>query len=268
MKSMKFTLRPLKRLVLIGAALIGFQATAQDMSGYTAPGPAACNTGGTFNWGFKMGPTFGYFSDNLVRIDNGDPNGQTKKGLSIGGHFTYHINEWLSARGEVWFLQSGHPNIVDPGAADLPQVMQRKRNITLNMVDVPLLLAIYPPGVLPKYCPNVYFGPSFGFIVNARQEAERVYNIDGIQVTTLSRDRVTSKFTTQDIALNFGAGFKWPAAKSYNVIFDARYRMGLTNVNNDMATTRFLGNNLLPSGSLPAADLTTNTLMFTVGLEF
>jgi hypothetical protein len=103
----------LKKLGLVALALIGFstfQANAQEMSA-DKEGDELYKKG-TFNFGAKMGPTFSYFSDNMVIIDTeNDDKAKTKKGLAIGGYAQYNLQTWVSLRGELWFQQTGAPNL-------------------------------------------------------------------------------------------------------------------------------------------------------------
>lgn len=103
----------LKKLGLAAIALIGFstfQVNAQEMSADKQE--EELYKEGTFNFGAKMGPTFSYFRDNMVIIDTeNDDQPKTKKGLSIGGYAQYNLKTWVSLRGELWFLQTGAPNL-------------------------------------------------------------------------------------------------------------------------------------------------------------
>jgi hypothetical protein len=270
-----------------------FSASAQEMSADNAA--QGLYQENTFNFGAKGGLTLSYYGDNLVRLGN-----DVKKGLAGGGYVQYNMKTWLSFRGEVWFMQSGHANMANQYAASrvyngyiesdlLPTFPQANgvivssstnSNITLNMIDVPLQVVVRPPVLnFTRLYPSIYLGYSLGFILDARDERLETFYLaqSGSDLASISsrasRRDVTSDYQVVDQGVNMGFGFTYPTNKSYNFVFDFRYRMGLSQIGRNSRLKTFDGDNITDptvDGILAprVTDLNTNTLFFSVGIEF
>lgn len=290
---MKFT-KVKACLLTAGLLAFGYTATAQEMADLEDDGMP--DRAGTVDLGFKVGPTFSYFGYNFEAspgdFENMDNSG-TQKGFFANVYATYHVNNWFATRIEAGWLQTGQANVrldaASPanqasdafyafsanngtseggstGVAFSRQTVSHRRSFVLNHIDIPVLFVIDPPQFWERWSPSFYAGPAFGINVYSYQEdiRERDYfsTVNGIttvnRVTTAEGDNVNTQIERMDYGAMMGASVAYPLEnKSYDIIFDFRYRMGLNNINNRRSSL-----NGIP------VDATTNTIMVGVGLEF
>jgi hypothetical protein len=282
MRLMKFT-KVKACLLTAGLLAFGYTATAQEMADLEDDGMP--DRAGTVDLGFKVGPTFSYFGYNFEAsegdLQNTD-NGGTQKGFFANVYATYHVNNWLATRIEAGWLQTGQANstmaiggqttpvIGEGGSGTNPmfsrELVDHNVSFVLNHVDIPVLFVIDPPQIWERWSPSFYAGPAFGINVYSYRESIRQYDntttINGVSYVTretrASGDNVNSQIRRMDYGALMGASITYPLEnRSYDIVFDFRYRMGLNNINNTQNALR----------GIPV-DATTNTIMVGVGLEF
>ncbi|GAB4334169.1 MAG: hypothetical protein OHK0038_10950 [Flammeovirgaceae bacterium] len=150
-------------------------------------------------------------------------------------------------------------------------------HITLNQVDIPLMVVIRPPmptKFLKNLYPSFYAGYALAITLDARDERLQVFDLQGyngyseLGFTQSTRRDITSDFRRTDQAAVFGFGFTYPLKdKKWRLVFDARYRLGMSHVNKNTRLSsseyQFGG-----TGRRYYNDLTTNTGILSFGIEF
>lgn len=132
-------------------------------------------------------------------------------GLLAGGFVTYSITNTYAFTAKVLFSQKG--------AADNEGSFDNK--VHLNYVEIPVLARIFfnREGTVR---PNVFLGPSFGFLNGASVK------IDDGDYEKL--DDYKDSYNTFDLGISAGLGVNVRVANEMYLIIDARYTYGLSDV--------------------------------------
>ncbi|MFP4088745.1 MAG: porin family protein [Cyclobacteriaceae bacterium] len=175
-------------------------------------------------------------------------------GVAAGGFVTYPLTDIFTASAELLYLQQGGTR-VELKESILGGNTVLTGNVTLHNIEIPLLIRAGLPGLLPGFKPEIVVGPSFGFNMAARQQQDLTFFIEEFPVTTDGTENVRSEFQSIQWGLHLGLGTE-VVVGSHLLYFDARYRMGLSPVNNG-----FDAFNLLRD----ATDIVSNSFIFSLG---
>lgn len=132
-----------------------------------------------------------------------------KAGLVAGGFVTYSIRNTYGFTAKVLFNQKG-------AQSENGQYKQQ-----LNYVEIPVLARFFfnREGTIR---PNVFVGPSFGFLTGAK---DKVGNSDYQKI-----ENYKDSFNTFDLGLGAGLGLSIRVADEMYFIIDARYTYGFTDI--------------------------------------
>ena len=205
-------------------------------------------------WGVKGGINFAnlrgdktiteYDSDGSSSVTPGSNKG--KVGFHIGAFVEYPINEKLTFQPELLISTQGaefENNYYEENRAYSSKATSNKvSKVNLTYLEVPIM---FKYNVVEKL--NVEFGPQIGFLIGAKNNM--VYTDTTIDTSTngVSRDVFSlslkgtkggtvsdgdediyyKKMKSVDLGLNFGASYDI----TENIFVQARYNLGLTNVN-------------------------------------
>jgi outer membrane protein W len=144
-----------------------------------------------------------------LKGDIGDE--ETLSGIVAGFFVTHSVINTFGITGKVLF---SHKGVVYHGTNS--QVKN-----TLNYLEVPIL-ARYYLNKEGKFRPNLFLGPSFGFLMGATskegdQKAAKITNYKNY-------------YHTYDFGLTGGLGLNYEIANEIRILLDARYTYGLSDV--------------------------------------
>ena len=255
LKKLSFSaLKPAKFLAALTLAFcIGLTANAQDGE------EAAADEGGDDAAPSKI--TLGIRSGlNLSKFVFAGADNQTSylAGAEVGAFFTYQVTNWVALSVEASWAQNGSANLVGADGTRHSFTMQNFRGNILTYFKIP---------VLSVYEPKFFIGPSFDVVGGVTANSERPSN--GTDIKT--RYDVASRFQTFDMGIVTGIGVDFDLKSNVKLLLDARYRMGLLDLNNNTNTH---GNALgttgasLPSSALGNSSIRTGSFGFNVGLGF
>lgn len=170
---------------------------------------------------WSIGPELGAsFSNHGQDADDSE----FKAGLVAGGFVTYSIRDTYAFTGKVLFNQKGAKS--EDG--DFKE--------QLNYIEIPVLARVFfnREGTVR---PNVFFGPSFGFLTGAKwkvgdDDYKNVEDVDGIDLFD-DVDSYKDVYNTFDFGLGLGLGLNIKVGPEMYFIIDARYTYGLTEVYKD-----------------------------------
>jgi hypothetical protein len=139
-----------------------------------------------------------------------------KAGLVAGGFVTYSIRDTYGFTAKVLFSQKGAAYTEDGGLGDDVDVKTQ-----LNYIEIPILARVFfnREGDVR---PNVFLGPSFGFLTGAKfkVEDEDYEDIEDYK----------DSFNTFDAGLAAGLGLNIRVGGEMYLIVDARYTYGLSDI--------------------------------------
>lgn len=146
---------------------------------------------------------------NFTKIDVSDPSAtwDGKTGFHGGAFALIKISK-IGIQPELIFSQQGSTVYVN--AQDLSS--------NFSYLNIPVILKLYLVGGL-----NLQAGPQFGFLTSAESEYNPLTN-----VPQTSSD-VKDLYKNSDFSLGLGAGWDAP----FGLTFDARYNLGLSEINNN-----------------------------------
>lgn len=164
----------------------------------------------------------------LATVTDNDDN-KMKVGIAAGAELEYQATEMLGLAGGVQYAMQGAKNDND--------------KLNLDYLNIPLRAKVY---VAPGFSINA--GVQFGFLLNSKWDVLEYF--PGVK--------------EKDILQTFD--FSIPMGVSYeisNVVIDARYNLGVTDITKDFSKT-------LPDGSEIAVDskARNSVFMLTVGYRF
>ena len=158
---------------------------------------------------WSAGPEAGLSLSKLA----GDLNNQDlKSGFVSGGHVTYSTRSNFGLTLKALYHQRGSQQ-------DINNVTNKT---SLNYLEVPLF-ARYFLTTSGKFRPNVFIGPSAGFLFGVKKKAGEG---DYVNVSAQERDN----FFGVDLSLSAGFGLNYLIAKETRLLFDSRYVYGLSDV--------------------------------------
>lgn len=139
-----------------------------------------------------------------------------KAGLVAGGFVTYSIQDTYAFTAKVLFSQKGAAFTDDGGLGDDVNVKTQ-----LNYVEIPVLARVFfnREGTVR---PNVFLGPSFGFLTGAQfkiedEDYEDIENYD-------------DSYNTFDFGVAAGLGLNIRVGNEMYFIVDARYTYGVSDI--------------------------------------
>lgn len=167
---------------------------------------------------WSIGPEVGAaFSNHGKDADDSE----YKSGLVAGGFVTYSIRNTYGFTAKVLFNQKG-------AKSEDGDFKER-----LNYIEIPVLARLFfnREGTVR---PNVFFGPSFGFLTGAKwkvgdEDYENVEDIEGIDLFD-EVDSYKDVYNTFDFGVGLGLGLNIKVGPEVYFIIDARYTYGLTEV--------------------------------------
>ena len=168
------------------------------------------------------------------------------------GHFNF--NSWVGTALEVGFSQSGASRFATSATNGGRLTDYRLSNVQAN------LLTYFKLPVLSVYEPKIFIGPSMDANVYATGNVEGV-TAGGTPVKY--RVDATNNFKAMDWAMIIGAGVDFDL-KFATLMIDARYRHGITDVNNKYG----LGDQYIGSIGMGNSDVRTRGWAINVGLGF
>lgn len=159
---------------------------------------------------WSIGPEVGV---NLSKYGRDLDETNFKPGLLVGGFMTYSIRDTYAFTGKVLFSQKGY------------ELNNYKE--TLTYVEIPVVARLFfnRDG---KFRPNIFGGPSFGFLTGAKG---RVGSNDAEQI-----DNYNKVYNAFDFGLTGGLGLNFEIARETRFLIDARYTHGLTDITKSAAS--------------------------------
>ncbi|MDR0196475.1 MAG: PorT family protein [Myroides sp.] len=164
----------------------------------------------------KIGVKGGLNISNLTNTTHGS----SLTGFHIGGVAEIFVNQKFSIQPEILFSYQG-------SAYDGPYMLDNKlvnidSKTELGYINIPVMAKYYIVKGL-----NLQVGPQFGFLTNAKYKIDSATLLGHPLPIEDSNVSIKDAYNTFDFGINFGAGYELPVG----VFFDARYNVGLTNVN-------------------------------------
>lgn len=158
---------------------------------------------------FKLGAKAGV---NFANLSDAGFDGKTAFHVGVVGEF--FINDKFSVQPEILYSSQGAKF-----KNSLPEFNESfESKITLDYIQIPIMAKYNLWEGL-----NVQVGPQVGFLTKAESDFTEVTE----DTTTKGVEDIKNDSNTVDFGLNFGLGYEL----GMGVFFDARYNLGLTNVN-------------------------------------
>jgi hypothetical protein len=175
-------------------------------------------------------------------------------GVAVGGFVNYPITDIFTVSAELLYMQQGGTR-VELKESVLGGNTLLTGNVTLHNIEIPILIRAGLPGLLPGFKPELIVGPSFGFNLAARQSQDYTFFVGDFPVTSDGIENVRSEFRSIQLGLNLGLGTE-VAVGDHLMYFDARYRLGLSPINNGYDAFNLLRD---------ATDIVANSFLFSIG---
>ncbi len=156
-------------------------------------------------FGIKGGVNFANATGNGIDRFLGEPGGETRFGISLGGFVDYSLSKKISLQGEVTYSQEG----VSKKYSD----EDYKVTAALDYLNVSVVSKYYMTEKL-----NLEVGPQLGFLMNAKFKEEE----DGEKFESDAKRLLKGS----NISLNLGAGYQLDNGFGLAV----RYNLGLTDI--------------------------------------
>jgi hypothetical protein len=174
---------------------------------------------------WSIGPEIGAAFSN----HGGDDDSEYKSGLVAGGFVTYSIRDRYAFTGKILLNQKGSTykdGIITKRFEEDVEIKER-----LNYIEIPVLARVFfnREGTVR---PNVFFGPSFGFLPGAQWKiGDDDYQDwdDIIEFDPSDEDSYKDAYGIIDFGLSLGLGLSIRVANEINFIIDTRYTYGLRN---------------------------------------
>jgi len=234
-KAMK-TLNPSgmsRKLLALAFALFALFAVnpafAQDEEGSEGGSDSGSATGdsdegkGKMIIGVRTGATYNKF---IMSGQETDASSKRRVGFAAGVFFSYALNQWVAISPEVMF---SHANARRVDYQDF--IQYGKADYTLQNLQVNLLADVRMP-VISVYKWKFYAGPSLDFNMAANANFEGRLAGSTAEIPPLKYDiQATEEFKGMDWGVIVGTGLDFDM-KLGTLKVDARYRAGLTDINN------------------------------------
>jgi len=147
-----------------------------------------------------------------VNFADFDPSVGTRTGMALGGHLEMNLIPMLYLQPEVIYLQKGASTSTNTWKFD--------------SVEIPLLLK--GKFGTSEMSAEIFGGPSVGILVS-RKRAPSAAGSSDVDLTGTTKGL--------DFGLQFGAGADFNVGVGTSIFINARYLLGLTNLNNDPTIT-------------------------------
>ncbi|WP_460937577.1 porin family protein [Spirosoma humi] len=175
----------------------------------------SCLSGSFAQQRFSAGPRVGL---NLSTFGMDAKDYTLRPGVTAGAFLMYSSLNHFGISGDVLYSQMG-AKYADPANSQANTFKQR-----INYLEVPIALRYFLT-LSGNFRPNVFFGPSFGFKLNAKRTN---YIAQGIAQPDFDN---SSEFRSMDLGLiaGFQLNFKGLGERQ-RFLIDARYRYGLSDI--------------------------------------
>lgn len=147
-----------------------------------------------------------------------------RTGLTAGGFLVVDLSGPLVVQPEFRYVQRGYG--IDVELSDGSQTVTIEGTFRFNYIDIPMLVRYDIPA--PGFSPYLLAGPIFGFNVSSEFETEGLGRAETEDITDETSD------TNFGLELGAGVGFNLGRGE---LVVDARYGLGVTNVNRDSEDT-------------------------------
>ena len=169
---------------------------------------------------FRIGPRVGVNIANL----SFDPDFQ--EGIDKSSRLGFKFGALAELGFAPMFAVQIEPMYVMKGAK--LEAQGAKRNINLSFIEIPILFKV--KFVAGSVTPYVFAGPDIGLLLSSNYEDE----FNGQTEETDIKD-ITSSI---DFAIDLGAGVGFAVGPGAVIMFDVRYALGLSNLNDDPNDTQ------------------------------
>lgn len=155
---------------------------------------------------------------NMSSDESPEPDRSMKVGIASGVGLTVPVSDMVGIRAEMLFSQKGFKY-----TQTVPFFGTIDASVSVNYLDIPITAVLMIPskGVQPSF----FVGPVLGLKVG-----DPTVTVDGVSGDT------DVKLKSLDIGLALGAGLNFPLGRTNSIGLDARYTLGLTNINDDEAS--------------------------------
>ncbi|WP_083882529.1 porin family protein [Fibrisoma limi] len=174
---------------------------------------------------FSAGPRVGL---NLSNYWGNADNMSFTPGFTAGAFLMYSSLNHFGISADVLYSQRGTrydgPLFVSPGPSNTIDFRQR-----VNYLEIPVV-ARYFLTLAGNFRPNVFIGPSVGIKLNAkRANAE----LNGVEDDRFNGDN-SNDFKDLDLGATAGFQLNWRAGERQRFLIDARYTLGLAEVQSNL----------------------------------
>lgn len=162
-----------------------------------------------FRWGAKSGVNFASISGDFSEQFDG------RTGIHLGVLAELPLLKRIALQPEILYSSQGAKRDMRPG--DGPLVVSK-----INYITVPVMAKYYISDKL-----SIMAGPQFGFLVSAKNESTGSGLENGNTATT--EEDTKDAINTLELGVGVGLEYRLP----FNLFLQARYIVGLSNVNDD-----------------------------------
>lgn len=168
-----------------------------------------------YSYGFRIGV---HMAD--IQVEDGESSESygNRFGPAIGAFINIPLNESISARPELWYLRKGAQASFD--FSFLGEDLSFDNSFLFDYIEVPVLFS-YTPNSGGNTVPNLFAGPSVGFLTTAKYKLEAAGESESASIK--------SSLKSTDISLIFGGGLDFGLGSS-SLVVDIRYMLGLSNI--------------------------------------
>jgi len=165
-------------------------------------------------------------------------------GFNGGAFARYPVLDFLSVRAEVLYMQQGgartpYTRSFSSGSSGtdgtVSSIDYSNRYVNLNNLEIPVLIEITHPDFADEAIkPKLILGVAYGFLLSAKESAERKYTFTSGPTTSLTfsdgRDDVRSNYAHNQIGLIAGVAIDYKIGDR-TFTTEVRYRRSLTQLN-------------------------------------
>ena len=168
-----------------------------------------------YSYGFRIGVNM---AD--IQVEDGESSESygNRFGPAIGAFVNIPLNRNFSVRPELWYLRKGAQASFD--FSFLGEDLSFESSFLFDYIEVPVLLS-YTPSTGGNTVPNLFAGPSVGFLMSAKFKLEAAGESESTDIK--------SSLKSTDISLIFGGGLDFGLG-SRTLAVDIRYMLGLSNI--------------------------------------
>ncbi len=158
---------------------------------------------------WSIGPELGV---NFSKYGKDAPDNDMKAGVVAGVQLTYSIVNTFGITAKALLAQKGAQTTTTSGITSKQ---------TLNYLEIPVLGRFFLSKE-GKFRPNLFIGPSFGFLMGA---TNKTGSNEAVKIPDYK-----SSFNTFDLGLTGGLGLNYEIANETRILLDARYTYGLSDI--------------------------------------